>query len=525
MRQGRLQFRRRLSVLVLATVLALCGGCAVNPVTGKNEITFVSESQELAIGKKNYGPYRQAQGGDYVIEPKLTRYLQSVGTRLAKVSDRELPYEFSILNESTPNAWALPGGKIALNRGLLVELRSEAELAAVLGHEIVHAAARHSAQSMERGVFLKGALLAAGVALGGTDYRDVGLLGAGVGAQLTNQKFGRDDETEADRYGMQYMVRAGYDPAAAVGLQETFVRLSEGKEPDWISGLFASHPPSRARVDANRAYLAELGNPGGEVGAARYQQAIAGLKRNQPAYVAYDEARKAFKKGDTGAALSKVEEAIRIEPKEAVFYGLRGEIKAAQGKERAAIKDLDRAVALNPDYYRPLLVRGMAHRKLGDRGSAKRDLNRSIALLPTAEGYYGLGQTAQLDGRRDQAVDYFRKAATSSSEVGTQAGKALARLDLQDHPERYIEATLGLTRQGQLVLSVANRAPLAVDNVRVVIGVRSGAGIREQASYRLDRRLAGGASVRLKTDLGPIDKATARHLVAVVSDARLAERD
>ena len=149
---------------LLIALPLLFAGCAVNPVTGKNEIAFVSETQELAIGAKNYGPYRQAQGGDYAVEPELTRYVQSVGDRLARVSDRKLPYEFQVLNESSPNAWALPGGKIAINRGLLVELQSEAELAAVLAHEIVHAAARHSAQSMERGVFLQGALVAAGVA-------------------------------------------------------------------------------------------------------------------------------------------------------------------------------------------------------------------------------------------------------------------------------------------------------------------------------------------------------------------------
>jgi predicted Zn-dependent protease len=201
--------------LLLAVVGILSGGCAVNPVTGKNEVAFVPESQELAIGSKNYAPYRQAQGGDYVTEPELTRYVRGVGDRLAAVSDRKLPYEFSILNDSSPNAWALPGGKISINRGLLVELRSEAELAAVLAHEIVHAAARHSAQSMERGVFLQGALIAAGVALGDTGYRDLGMLGANLGAQLTNQKFGRDDESEADLYGMRYMARAATSNAAS----------------------------------------------------------------------------------------------------------------------------------------------------------------------------------------------------------------------------------------------------------------------------------------------------------------------
>ena len=155
--------------LVFSALLAIAfvGGCTTNPVTGQQELALVSTEQEIALGRKNYGPYRQAEGGDYVLEPALTRYVNEVGQKLARVSDRKLPYEFSVINDSTPNAWALPGGKIAINRGLLVELGSEAELAAVLGHEIVHAAARHTAQGIQRGWLLDGTLMAAGIALGG----------------------------------------------------------------------------------------------------------------------------------------------------------------------------------------------------------------------------------------------------------------------------------------------------------------------------------------------------------------------
>lgn len=511
---------RGLIAVVLAAVMT---GCAVNPVTGKNEIAFVSEAQEKAIGQKNYGPYRQAQGGDYVVEPQLTRYVQSVGERIVKVSDRQLPYEFKVINDSSPNAWALPGGKISINRGLLVELENEAELAAVLAHEVVHAAARHSAQSMERSVFLQGALVAAGVALGDSGYSDVGMMGANLGAQLTNQKFGRDDESEADLYGIRYMVKAGYDPAAAVKLQETFVRLAEGKKSNWLAGLFASHPPSRARVAANRAQVKKLGNPGGELGEARYQKAIARLKRTKPAYKAYDEARAALKKGKLDTALAKVNRAIRIEPKEASFYSLRGEIKVAKDKDKAALRDLDRAVALNPDYYRPLLVRGVARRQVGALGGATSDLKRSVALLPTAEGYYGLGRVAQLSGKSNQAVGYFRKAATSQSPAGALAGKQLARLDLHDNPARYVKATLALGKDGYLVVRVSNKAELAVEKVRVVVGVPVAGGLREKASYRLDRPIAPGRTVQLRTDLGPMNVNTARRYATVVSDARIAE--
>ncbi len=153
----------KVSNWVLAPLLAAFTGCVINPVTGNRELALVSADQEVAIGEQQYAPSRQMQGGDYALDPGLTTYVRGVGQKLAAVSDRELPYEFVVLNSSVPNAWALPGGKIAVNRGLLTELHSEAELAAVLGHEIVHAAARHGALAMQRGLLLQGALLATAV--------------------------------------------------------------------------------------------------------------------------------------------------------------------------------------------------------------------------------------------------------------------------------------------------------------------------------------------------------------------------
>ncbi|MBT8141393.1 MAG: M48 family metalloprotease, partial [Gammaproteobacteria bacterium] len=135
----------RLHYALLLLPLLFLLGCATNPVTGKKELRVVGEDTEINLGIQQYNPARQSQGGDYVIDPQLTKYVQGVGNRLAKVSDRPLPYEFQVINSSVPNAWALPGGKIAINRGLLYELNSEAELAAVMGHEIVHSAARHGA--------------------------------------------------------------------------------------------------------------------------------------------------------------------------------------------------------------------------------------------------------------------------------------------------------------------------------------------------------------------------------------------
>ena len=242
---------KRLYAACLGTVLLL-QGCSVNPVTGKNELSLMSPQQEIAVGVKNYQPSRQSQGGDYYLDAKLQNYVAGVGKRLAAVSDQpDLPYEFVVLNNSVPNAWALPGGKIAINRGLLMHLDDESQLAAVLAHEIVHAAARHGASQMTRSTLSSIGVVAIGM---GTANRDGGQL-YGVASQLGTAvwmaKYGRDDELESDYYGMNYMAKAGYEPKGAVELQQIFVALSEKRQADFISGLFASHPPSIQRVQAN----------------------------------------------------------------------------------------------------------------------------------------------------------------------------------------------------------------------------------------------------------------------------------
>lgn len=255
----------RPSIFIFTLLTAFClSGCSVNPVTGKNELSFISTSKELDIGKKNYVPYQQ-QGGRYSVDPDLNRYVSDIGKRLASLSGRpNLPYEFVVLNNGVPNAWALPGGKIAINRGLLMELEDEAQLAAVLGHEIVHAAGKHSVQKMQQSILLGIGVQATAIAAQGTEYGRAAAAGAGVGAGLWSARYGREQELESDAYGIDYMVKAGYDPHAAVELQETFLRLSQknGGSSSWIKGLFASHPPSQERVNKNRAKATAIGSGG-----------------------------------------------------------------------------------------------------------------------------------------------------------------------------------------------------------------------------------------------------------------------
>ena len=464
------KFLRKLNVLsaLAAAAILAATGCAINPVTQERELSLVSTAQEIQVGEQQYAPSRQMFGGDYVVDPEVTSYVRDVGMRLAAVSDRALPYDFVVINESTPNAWALPGGKIAVHRGLLTELDSEAELAAVLGHEIVHAAARHGAKAMERGMLLQGAAVAAAVTANQTEYGSLIMTATGIGLQLITQKYGRDAERESDYYGMQYMSRAGYNPAAAVELQETFVRLSEGRETGWLEGLFASHPPSAERVDNNRATLAEL-SPGGELGRERYLAAISPLLESQEAYAAHDRGRKALAENDLDTALAEAEMALRIGPRESQFHSLRGDIRASQQRWNDALINYDRAVNYYPDYFYPLMRRGQVRRQLGDDIGAVADLERSIELLPTAPAMNALGELKLAAGQRAQAIELFTAAAQSDSPDGRAAALSLMRLELPEKPYKYIRAAVGQEAGGRLILQLQNRTPVRVEVQQLTI--------------------------------------------------------
>ena len=459
---------KKYSSLFLTVFLSLTiTACGTNPVTKKKEFQFVSEEKEIAIGKENYSPARQSQGGDYIIDPDLTAYVQSIGKRLGAVSDRpELPYEFVVLNDSVPNAWAMPGGKIAFNRGLLYELNSEAELAAVMGHEIVHAAARHGAKSMERSVFLQGAMIAVGIGAQNTDYANLAVGASQLGAQLISSKYGRDAESESDYYGMKYMKKAGYDPTAAVTLQETFVRLSANKESNWLTGLFASHPPSPERVAANKVTLAKLG-AGGEMGKETYAQKVAKVKATQPAYKAYDDAVKSLKKGDTTTATSLAQKAIAGEPREAKFQELLGDIALTQKKPQEALGYYDKAIKMQPDYFKPYVQSGIALFNMGKKAEAEPFLKRANELLPTAPGHALLGDIAESRGEMDIALQHYQIAASSNSEIGKQAGEHAVRIDLPRNPSKYIRSGALADSAGNLFAVVENATSLPVGRVQV----------------------------------------------------------
>jgi len=231
------------------------GSCALNPATGNNELMLVSEAQEIEMGRQGDAAVVQSIG--LYADPVWQSYIQRFGARLAATSERpNLPWTFRVVDDPAINAFAIPGGFIYVTRGLLAHLTSEAQLASVVGHEIGHVTARHTAAAMS-----KEQLVGLGLAVGSLANKQIAKY-AGTASQalgLLFLKFSRDNETQADQLGLRYMVRGGYDPREMAGVFVMLEREGDaagnaGRLPTWM----ATHPSPANRITAINRQVAAL---------------------------------------------------------------------------------------------------------------------------------------------------------------------------------------------------------------------------------------------------------------------------
>ena len=230
---------KRIAGLALALVLigALGAGCAKNPVTGKRELSLVSSNDELAMGREGH----QAIVAEYGIynDPAVTAYVDSIGHKLARVSHLpNLEWHFTVLDDPVVNAFALPGGYVYITRGILAHLNSEAQLAGVLGHEIGHVTARHSAKQATNQT-LAGLGLGVASVFSKTFSRYSQAAQQGLGLMFL--KYGRDDENQADQIGVDYSTKAGYDPRAIPRTYHMLARVTE-KGGQSLPSYLSTHP-------------------------------------------------------------------------------------------------------------------------------------------------------------------------------------------------------------------------------------------------------------------------------------------
>ena len=246
---GKISALSIIKTLGLGLSLFAVISCGVNDATGRSQFNIVSEEEELKIGadadkiiRQQYGVYPDAD---------LQNYVDQIGQRIVAVSGRnDIPYYFTVVDSPILNAFALPGGYVYVTRGLMVNMNSESELAFVIGHEISHVAAKHGAQalSQRRGLVAASVLASVLFKKGADKYGDWANLGVG----LAVQGYGRENEFEADEFGVQYAYDAQYHPEAYTNFFET-LQDRETRTPTWMEGLLRSHPPTDERI----AYVKE----------------------------------------------------------------------------------------------------------------------------------------------------------------------------------------------------------------------------------------------------------------------------
>lgn len=236
---------KKLCCLILVLSFCFAAGCATNPITGEKEFMLFDEEHDVAIGRK-YAPEVEKQMDGRIDDPELQQYIDRIGQRIVRVSqNRDFQYHFVALNHKSVNALALPGGYIYITKGMLKKLTTEAQLAAILGHEVTHVVARDVSAAISRDIGI-GILLSAATS-GKTPT------GVRVAASLTRQllglRFSRKDERDADIGGLDYMVRAGYNPYGMVETMQILQKLQKSRPVEF----FSTHPNPENRIE----YLTE----------------------------------------------------------------------------------------------------------------------------------------------------------------------------------------------------------------------------------------------------------------------------
>ena len=273
---------RRVSLVALALFMSLpLVGCTTNAATGKMQFNSLSRDQEISLGEEAMSELIAGYGGE-VPDERLRNYISAIGMELALSAEeeyRDIPWEFVLLDSEVINAFALPGGKVFVSRGLMQRVTNESQLAAVLGHEIGHVTAEHADQQISRQMLIQGLAIGAAVAAGTQEderwaYAVPVVVG---GAGIINLKFGRDEESQADTLGMRYMARAGYNPRGMVELMQILKEASGGAggQPEFLS----THPLPDTRIRRiNRIlkddYAKQVADPSRIVGELRFQQEI-----------------------------------------------------------------------------------------------------------------------------------------------------------------------------------------------------------------------------------------------------------
>ncbi|MCX8085458.1 MAG: M48 family metalloprotease [Rhodocyclaceae bacterium] len=411
-----------------ASATASLSGCATSPVDGSTILVGMSEAQERAVDKE-LAPHQFSQDMGAVQDGEANAYVAEVGTRLHQKSHRpQMPYSYRVLNANYLNAYTFPGGAMGVTRGLMVELENEAQLAALLGHEIGHVNARHAAQRQGQGLVAQVAVSALAAASDARWQPLVAVAGQ-IGASALLASYSRDNEREADALGQEYMVRAGYPASGMVGLQGLL--LKEAKEkPSLIETMFSSHPMSSERYETARQlaqgkYASSLtANPGRE----RFMDRTAALRAKKPVIDACKEGETALSKKKFDEAGERFGHALRLLPEDYPANLLMAKCLAAQGKNAEALRYAEAARQVYPQEAQAAKLIGSLRLALHQPEAAFAAFDQFDRLLPGDPGIAFLkGASLEAAGNRKAAAEHYARFLKTGA-TGKPAEHARERL-------------------------------------------------------------------------------------------------
>ncbi len=420
-------YRILFAILFITTI-----SCATNPVTGQSELMLVSEQQELQIGKES-APSVRGEFGCHYHDTKLESYLGKIVERLWQTSERShLPVKFYIQNTSLPNAFALPG-YVAITRGLLSDMENEAQFAAVMGHEIGHVMARHTAQRISRMQIQKLGLAVGSAALEKTAGSDSIISAGTFGSSLLLLKYDRSQEIQSDRLGAKYMSMHGYDPYEAISAHKILEKSVDGylkrlgksrSEDSFMSSILSTHPRAEVRLNEIQDMINEFPPytlSGDGKFAHRFQKATKSIREINMVYFNYDKAELYYSEKRFKDAENSLNKAIKLNDSQPPFYHLLGFVKLQQNSIAEAKKHFQKALSIESNYQPSVYGLGLVHLLDNKYNQAILAFKKSMELFPNhASTYFGMGKSYFHLKQYSKAISFlvnFSKASQRHPEV------------------------------------------------------------------------------------------------------------
>lgn len=359
-------------------------GCAIDPVTGKATFSLVSEAQEIEIDQQQ-SPHQFSADYGANSNAALNRYVSQIGASIASVSDRpQMPYNYHVLDANHVNAYTFPAGSMGVTRGIMVEMESEAELAALLGHEIGHVNARHSAERTSKGMLAQAAVgLASSAAGNSTTLQGVVAGVSSLSATALLSKYSRDNEREADRLGMKYSVAAGANPNGMVELMELLNSLNSST-PGAMDIMFSSHPMSAERLANTKNELASSysSQTSRNMGRERYMDMTASLRPQKTLIKGLANADLALSAGEYDAATAELNKVQAAGQNDYAYWIIAAKRDIGTNQLTQANSALSKAEQLKPAEQLPVYMKGANYLQMNQPDQALQAFQSYKAALP-----------------------------------------------------------------------------------------------------------------------------------------------